>query len=271
MLIDPDEIMKKAQKCIREGRCIPSANAAMGMAYFEKGLLDKAEFYYLKALESDSQFAPAFAGLGIIYARKGLTSESIFNLKESVRLDPGCGLLYNWLGDAYFDQGKIEDAIREYSKAIELDALDSNAHNDLADAYRLQGDFSSARDHYLKTLKLDPGDTNAILELAQVLIQMKQKAEAKDLLNSLLEKFPETEDAKTAKIILSSLAALEGDFPTARKHLDTASKDYPFNPTIQFHLGLCYLILGTSNLAEEHFQRVLDLDPNNMRAVRLLQ
>jgi len=271
MFISPEEIIKKAQKCIKEERNIPSAYSAIGMAYFDKGLLDKAQFYYLKALEADSQFAPAYAGLGIVFARKGLVTESIFNLKEAIKLDQNCGLLHNWLADAYFDQGRIEEAIREYTRAIELDSLDSNAHNDLADAFRLKGDFQNALDHYKKTLEIDPGDTNAILELAQVLIHLKRQDEGKHLLLSLLEKHPETEDAKTAKVILASLATQSGDFQAAQSYLELASKDFPFNPSIQFHLGLCYLLLENSEKAQEHFQRSLDLDPTNTRALRLLQ
>jgi tetratricopeptide (TPR) repeat protein len=271
MLISPDEIMKKAQKCLKEGRCPPSALTAMGMAYFDKGLLDKAEFYYLKALETDAQFAPAYAGLGNVYGRKGLMSESIFNLREAIRLEPGCALLHNWLGDAYFDQSKTEDAIREYSRATELDSFDSNAHNDLADAYRLKGDFQHALEHYQKTIQIDPGDTNAILELAQVMIHFQRNDEAEKLLLSILDTFPDSEDARTAKVVLASLATQVKKYEKAREYLGMAAADYPFNPTIQFHLGLCHLILGDAASARDHFQKVMDLDPNNARAARLLQ
>jgi superkiller protein 3 len=271
MILSPDEIIKKGQKCLKEGRCAPSALSAIGMAYFDKGLLDKAEFYYLKALEQDTQFAPAYAGLGIVYGRKGLVTESVFNFKEAVRLSPNCALLYNWLGDAYFDQGKMEEAIREYTRATELDGMDSNAHNDLADAYRKKGDLPTALEYYRKTLVIDPGDTNAKLELAQVLVLLERKAEARPLLEELITSFPDTQDAKTAKVVLAGLMTQEGDFPAARTFFQQASTDFPFNPTIQFQLGLCELIVGDREAALDHFQKTLDLDPNNIRATRLIQ
>ncbi|MBF0499393.1 MAG: tetratricopeptide repeat protein [Candidatus Riflebacteria bacterium] len=271
MIITPEEIIKKAQKCLKEGRNQTSAFTAMGMAYFEKGLLDKAIFFYGRALETNPHFAAAYAGMGMVYGKKGLVTESIFNLKESIKLTPSCALLYNWLGDAYFDQGRHEEAIREYTKATELDSLDSNAHNDLADAYRMKGNFAAALEHYQKTLKIDPGDTNALLEMAQVLIQLNRGVEAKKLLLDMLSEFADSDDAKTARVVLASLATQDGDFTGAREYLLQAARDFPFNPSIQFHLGLCHLLLEEPVAAQEHLQRALDLDPNNIRAARLMQ
>ncbi len=271
MIIAPDEIIKKAQKALKEGKPQASALTAIGMAYFEKGLLDKAVFHYQRALEVDPRFAPAYAGLGNVYAKKGRITESVFNLKEAIRLAPNCGLLYNWLGDAYFDQGKLEDAIREYSRATELNTLDSNAHNDLADAYRLRGDWEQALAYYRKTLEIDPGDTNAVLELTQVLLQLDRPAEARKILLELLEKFPDCEETKTARVVLASLCTQEGNIAGARRYLELAARDYPFNPAIQFHLGLCYLLLESAQEAMEHLQRAYDLNPENVRAARLLQ
>lgn len=270
MILHPDEIIKKAQKCLKEGRNPASALSAIGMAYFEKGLLDKAIYYYQKALERDRAFAPAFAGLGIVYGKKGLVTESVFNLKEAIRLSPDCALLYNWLGDAYFDLGRTEDAIREYGRATELDSLDSNAHNDLADAYRRKGDFTHALDYYQKTLEIDPSDTNAILEKAQVLLHLDQRDEAKKLLLGMVERFPDAEDTKTAKVVLGALFTQEGDYISARDYLAQAARDYPFNPTIQFHLGLCHLILDEPETARTHLQRTIDLDPTNARVAKLM-
>lgn len=271
MILHPDEIIKKAQKCLKEGRNPTSALSAIGMAYFEKGLLDKAIFYYQKALERDEAFAPAYAGLGIVYGKKGLVTESVYNLKEAIRLSPDCALLYNWLGDAYFDLGRTEDAIREYGKATELDSLDSNAHNDLADAYRRKGDFAQALDYYQKTLEIDPSDTNAILEKAQVLLHLDRRDEARALLLDMVARFTESEDTKTAKVVLGALFTQEGDYISARDYLAQAARDYPFNPTIQFHLGLCDLILDEPEAAKTHLQRTVDLDPANVRVVKLIQ
>ncbi|MFZ2955525.1 MAG: tetratricopeptide repeat protein [Candidatus Ozemobacteraceae bacterium] len=271
MIISPEEIIKKAQKCLKEGRNVTSALTAMGMAYFDKGLLDKAIYFYCRALESDPKCAPAYAGMGMVYGKKGLVTESIFNLKEAISLAPTCALLYNWLGDAYFDQGRNEDAIREYTRATELDSLDSNAHNDLADAYRLKGDYAAALKHYQKTLKIDPGDTNALLEMAQVLVLLKRSPEAKVMLLDMLRDFGDSEDARTARVVLASLATQDGNFSEAREYLLQAAKDFPFNPSIQFHLGLCHLLLEDPVMAQEHLQRALDLDPNNVRATRLMQ
>ncbi len=271
MLITSDQIIKRAQKCLKEGRNAAAAYTALGMAFFEKDLLDKAAFHYGKAVELDPAYAPAYAGMGIVYGKKGLITESIFNLKEAIRLEPDCALLYNWLGDAYFDQGRIDDAIREYTRAIEGNPHDSNAHNDLADAFRLKGDYDQARRHYDATLAIDPGDTNALLELAQVLIRLGQKQDAINRLNDLIRDYPDSDDARTAKVVLASLATQDGDLSTARAYLEQATRDYPFNPTIQFHLGLCHLLLEDLEPAKDHLQRALDLDPTNVRAQRLLQ
>ena len=271
MIPTPDEIIKYAQKSLKEGKNAPSALTAIGMGYFEKGLLDKSVYYYRKALEQNPDFAPAFAGLGIVFGKKGRVTESIFNLKEAIRFAPGCAILYNWLADAFFDQGRFEDAIREYGKATQQNALDSNAHNDMADAYRITGNLQKAMDHYNETLRLDPGDTNALLERAQVLIQLNRREEARKNLMTLLREHPDSDDTKTAKVVLGTMYVQAGDFISARDFFNQSARDYPFNPSIQFQLGLCYLVLEDPEQAIKHLNQSKDLDPNNPRVKRLLQ
>lgn len=271
MLPTPDTIIKKAQKLLKKGGDRANALVAMGMAYVEKGILDKGIFYYKKAIAEDSAQAPAFAGLGLAYGRKGYVEESIIHLQEAIRLAPSCALLYNWLGDAFFDSNRIPEAISSYRQATALDALDSNAHNDLADALRFQGDYLQALNFYEKTLLIDPGDTNAMLEKAQVLIHLHQREQAHTELLKLVEHFPESNDAQTAKIILGALYSQDGNFAAAGEFLRQAAQHFPFNPAIQFQLGLCCLILNNHEPAKEHLQQALDLDPDNVRVVRLLQ
>ena len=51
MTYSNDEIIKKANNCLKKGINPASAEVALGVAYFEKGSLEKALTHYLKALE----------------------------------------------------------------------------------------------------------------------------------------------------------------------------------------------------------------------------
>ncbi len=271
MVATAEEIIRKAQNCLKQKKNINSALIGLGIAHFEKGDFDKAIEFYQKALQEDPDSAEANAGMGMALARINKTNESIESFKKALKMAPGCGILANWIADAYFDLGDLENAIEFYGQATRLNRMDSNAHNDLADAYRLSGQIDLAIEHYDLTIQLDPFDTNAILEKAQCLLLKNRKDEACKALIDLIEKFPKTRDAGTATILAGNIFSGKKDFKTAIGYFQKALDFFPYNTNVLFQTGLAYMVNGDKTEAEKCFKKIVELDPSDEKVKKLLQ
>lgn len=271
MQVTSAEIIKKAKSCIRQNRNLVSAEVAMGIALFEQGDIEAAIKHYNKAISLDEYSAEANAGLGISYARLLNREKSLQHLEKALKLSPDCGLLANWLADAYFDMGQFDKAIELYSLAISIDSSDSNAHNDLADVYRLKGDYESARKLYKKTLDIDPFDTNAMLEMAQCQIKLNNIPDAQYWLSHLIEKFPGSRDCATALAVSGSLYLQAEQLDEAYNSFARAVEFFPFNRQLLFQAAICAYKVGKTAVCQELLKKILDLDPDDKRALALLK
>jgi tetratricopeptide (TPR) repeat protein len=266
-----EEIIKKATGCLRQGKNTVSAEVALGIAYFEKGNIEKAIHHYLNAVARDEKSAEAHAGLGISYGRKGNLDKTVVHLSRALELAPECGMLSNWLADAYFDQGDLDQAMRYYAQAIRCNASDSNAHNDMADVFRLKGDYASAIGFYEKTLEIDPLDTNAMLERAQCLVQLGQHEKALEALHALILNFPASHDCAAAKVVCGALYLQRHNYGEALVWLDQALEHFPFNRIALFQAAVAAMKLHRYSESAAYLQKILDLDPDDSRARSLMQ
>ena len=102
-----------------------------------KGVLDKAEKLYHRALEFDSTYALAYAGLAEIYSEKhlweGFVSENVLDSQlilanKALRYDPHLSEAYDLRGSYFFVNGKTDLAIKEYDRALQYNPNDWRAY-----------------------------------------------------------------------------------------------------------------------------------------------
>lgn len=265
------EIQKKAKALIKKREKVAISNVALGMTYSEIGDLVKAEKYYLKALNDDSNCAEAYAGLGMVFSRKGEVNKSISNFTKSLSLTPTCGLLANWIADAYFDLGELDKAIEYYNTATRLNSFDSNAHNDLADTYRLKGEIDKAIEYYDKTLNIDPFDTNAMLEKAQCFFLKEDNSSGLRILEQVIERFSDSKDAGTAASIAGTVYSKLDDHQSAHDSFERALIYFPFNTRILFHLAVTCIALKKNDEAEEYLAKIPEIDPSDTKSRELMK
>lgn len=264
-------IIKNAQACIRKGVKLVSANIALGIAHFENGKTQDAIKYYKKALSIKCDSAEAHAGLGLCLAKEKEFADSIKHLKIALDHSPDCGLLANWIADAYFDLNDLDNAISYYSIAINIDKMDSNAHNDMADALRIKGDYQGALQLYEQTLAIDPSDTNAMLEKAQCQIMLNKTSQARQTLEELIERFPESKDRATAHAVFGALMLKEKKYTAACKHYSQAADFFPFNKSVLFQAAVTSMKTGNIKFSKQYLDRILQLDPSDKRAQSLVR
>jgi tetratricopeptide (TPR) repeat protein len=183
----------------------------IGSYYISRLDFDKAEEYFLKALElnHDSQ---DYLYLARIYthhgqfeqARKtiedastaGASASEIYLAKsnlavtqkdldgaetlllEAVDKFPLDSDLWSELSFVHLEQGDVNAALREATKAVELNPYDSNAYVDLAFAYEAQGNITDALAAAQKSISLYPKYDRAhyILGLCYMRKNMNQEA-----------------------------------------------------------------------------------------------
>lgn len=271
MTYSNDEIIKKANNCLKKGINPASAEVALGIAYFEKGSLEKALTHYLKALEINEACAEAHAGLGMSYARLGKSDKVIMHLETALKLSPDCGLIANWIADAYYDIGDLDKAISFYSEALKLDSADNNAQNDMADAYRLKGDHKTALEMYDRALAIDPGDTNALLEKAQCLVQLKEPEKALKTLRELITNFPESRDAAAAMVVCAAILGKLGRQNDAYIWFTKSLEFFPYNRMVLFQAAICAYRLNKLHDGIGFVDRILQMNPSDERAKSLLK
>jgi len=95
------------------------ANLAIG--YEEKGMIDKAIRYFLRAQQIDPNYYWACRGLGRIYAGQQDWNKAIEQLSIQLRIAPEDAWGHYTLGNCYFQQGNPSKARNHCRRAVELD------------------------------------------------------------------------------------------------------------------------------------------------------
>jgi tetratricopeptide (TPR) repeat protein len=120
-------------------------NFSRGMMNLRTGSrdsLDRAIYFFEKAIELDPNYASAWTGLGAIYDLKGqflgipeLSHKAIELEKKAIELNPRLSHAHQFLGGAYVSIGNYDEAIGAIKEAMRLEPNNAGAHAALARAY----------------------------------------------------------------------------------------------------------------------------------------
>jgi Tfp pilus assembly protein PilF len=92
----------------------------LGEAYYNLGVLDQAEYYYLEALKRKANFPNALRGLGQTYMKKNRPKEAIYYLEKALQKAPNSAFIYFDLAYAYQKVQDQDRSIHAYEKVLEL-------------------------------------------------------------------------------------------------------------------------------------------------------
>jgi len=124
-----------------------------------------------------------------------------------------------------FDDGKTAEALSIYKKVLEADDSRSAAHLGVGKCLESANKLDDAMKEYELAVELTPETTAPFTRLAHALIEQKDKAKAKTVLEKGVSKFPEDQDLLLA---LANLCYETNDSETALdcyKKLDTGNLD----------------------------------------------
>ncbi len=130
----------------------------LGAAYLDdKGTLEKARQCFQKVLAADPDNGAAQNDMGLYWVHKGDMDKALSEFERAVALKPTPGALcmaLNNAGLAYEAKGMRDAAISMFQNALSINPNDAEAHDNLAGTYYHKGEFELAIQHCDKAKEL---------------------------------------------------------------------------------------------------------------------
>ena len=174
----------------------PLIHQQLGATYFYLNQFANAERAYREAVRLEPEKAEPHASLGSVLGAQGLLEEALKEFETARAMgEPDTQLLSN-LGALYMQLGQPEKGLAAFLEAAETDASDYAARVNLGMYYLHEENAPEARKWLAEARTVDPSQPEAPYLEAQLLSLEGQDAEAKALLESLLEVNPGFEPAR---------------------------------------------------------------------------
>jgi tetratricopeptide (TPR) repeat protein/uncharacterized membrane protein YeaQ/YmgE (transglycosylase-associated protein family) len=175
-----ENCIKIFKKCLKLSPDSPEAYTELGDAYVMGKDLDKAKEAYEKAIELNSDYAPAYNNLGYnIYIKKGTdNTKAIELINKALNLSPNTAVFWDSLGWAHYNSNKMKEAKRYIVRAIKLGPRRAIFYKHLGEVYLSTGKREMAMKIWEKSLQLDPD--NKVLR-SRLFIIRKIGKEGKDI------------------------------------------------------------------------------------------
>ncbi len=147
--------------------------------------LEKAEETALKALIYDSGSSEAYSALGLAYYNKNLLDEALIAVQKAISFDPDNFFAYWIRGRLYRMKDRDSEAVTDFKKVLELNGNFHSAYGDLQMSYEklkdkenLQETIQKAALFYPDYLLNNPEDSRARQFYAFTLFRLGRKKEA---------------------------------------------------------------------------------------------
>jgi adenylate cyclase len=193
--------------------------------------------------------------------------EGIQLLEKAVELDPSFAQAWAWLscivGQAWV-RGYLPNkndlwkrCVAAARKALELDEGDSECHRILSEIYLIQRKYDQAEYHNERGLSLNPNDPRLVVQRGYLLAYVGQPDKGVEWVKKVLTLDPFHPENYYANL---------GIVLHAAHRYEDAVEVFKRVPILQAahyaYLASCHAHLGQSNLAEEHANKVLELEPD---------
>lgn len=211
--------------------------------------------------------AESLRKLGEAYMAENKNAPAFRKLKEAESLNPDDPHTHFALGIFYFNKEKYDKAIEQYKKCLELKPDFASVRNNIGLAYMKKGDYDTAISYFKKLTDNYVYATPhyPLFNMGQAYYYKKDYKTAEKYFQEALEMEPEYVIA----IHWLGRTQLElGKTTDAIKNLDKAISFNSSVPEIHFDLGRAFQVLGDKEKAIKAFQKVIEIDPENMLAVQ---
>jgi len=228
-----------------------------GLSFLSQDDCEKALPYFEKAVESDSNYAEAWAQAGFCREKLGRPSDAIEASRKAVALRPSAESYFN-IGLANYYLKQYREAADSYRQSIRLDPYNgADAWYALGLVYRDWGKADEEIQAYKQAIRLRPDYTSAYERLGARFSRSKKYSEAIEIFRQLTALKPG--DATVPNSMGEAYFELE-KFPEAAEAFRQAIRLKPDFGQAYYNLGKCLLAMGNRDGALEQYNILQNLD-----------
>jgi Flp pilus assembly protein TadD len=195
--------------------------------------------------------------LGQVLAAQGETNQAEATLSKSIELQPDSQAGYLMLAQLYDAAGQDAKALTQLQTLLGKDPQNASALMLMGIIKNSEKDYVGARDAYEKLVAADTNNAVALNNLACVyadhLNQLDQAYQLARQARNLAPADPAIADT------LGWILFRQGQYAAALDPLEQGADKLYRMPTVQFHLGMAYYMMGDEAEAKAAFQRALQL------------
>jgi tetratricopeptide (TPR) repeat protein len=198
-----EDVEVTAKEMIPDPSTVDAKLRVKGANHFKKaelalkdGNLEEAEKLYIKAIAMDPSHTEAHAKLGMIYLNQEQYGKAELIYRKLILAITDDPVYYSNLGLSLFHQEKYMEAKEFYEKSIELDDTRPGRFYSLSRINHLLDDLDQAFIHIEKALLLDPDNVDYGLTIAEWHMEKDMHIEARKVLETIIEHWPDNQEAK---------------------------------------------------------------------------
>jgi tetratricopeptide (TPR) repeat protein len=169
------------------------------------------------------------------------------------------------LGQVQVAKGSTDQAIATYQQSLKDNPREVSFYILIGELYESKQDWTNAKSAYQKALELKPDNALASNNLAYVLLQTGGNVDiALSLAQTGRRGMPDSPNAAdTLGWVYYQKGAYKSAIDLFQESIKLSEKNKsPDDPTVHYHLGLAYQKDDQPNLARQHLERVLKINPN---------
>jgi len=228
-----------------------------GLSFLSKDDCEKALVAFDKALDSDSNYAEAWAQSGFCNEKLGKHAEALEASKRAVMLRPSAESYFN-IGLANFYLKQYKDAADGYRQAIKLDPFNSaDAYYALGLVYRDWNKPDEEIQAYKQAIRLRPDYSTAYERLGTRYMKSKRFLEAVEVYRQIVALKPGDAIAPNnmgeAYLELNKLNEAQESFRQAIRLKPDFGRAY-------YNLGKCLLTMNNKDGALEQYNILQNID-----------
>jgi len=189
---EPDLADTAVERAIRTGPEDWQTYYDLGKFFYDRHEWEQAAGYFREVVRLLPESSVGYTGLGSALFYLGNREQAREALERGIAIGSGYEG-YNNLGTLEFYDGRFAEAAELYKRALEMDDSDNMVWLGLAEARKFGGSaperireaYQQATDLVSRRLETEPGDLGLLIKLAGLKLQLDQRAEAEEIIESL--------------------------------------------------------------------------------------
>lgn len=177
-LDDSNKAIANYESALKIDKNLTEIFSPLGILYYEKGNLDKADEFLTKAYAADNTDAATGYYFGVVRYRQNKYGEAQTALQQTIKADADQAAAHYYLGAVYDAQNEDAQAITEYNEAIRLNSKYAEAYFALGAIYFGKKNYDESLKNYQMVVKLQNTNGEAHANLGDVYREMKRFGEA---------------------------------------------------------------------------------------------